>query len=223
MICLRTTGCLFCYITDRRQFPGDDSAQRRRLLEKIAEATRSGVHYIQLREKDLSARKLETLALEAAQIVSSLRPEAASPQHNTALLINSRTDVALATGADGVQLRADDISPSQAGQICTLANGERSRLTIGVSCHSVADVERAELQCADFALFAPVFEKEGAQAMGLEGLRQACRFRIRVLALGGVTVENTAACLEVGAAGIAAIRLFQENNIADVIKQSRQH
>ena len=53
---------------------------------------------------------------------------------------------------------------------------------------------------------------------GLDRLREACRQRIPVLALGGVTLENARACVDAGAAGIAAIRLFQENNIADVVR-----
>jgi len=57
--------CLLYYITDRTQFPGNESSRRRRLLEKIGEAARAGVDYIQLREKDLSTRDLELLAKEA--------------------------------------------------------------------------------------------------------------------------------------------------------------
>jgi thiamine-phosphate pyrophosphorylase len=73
-------------------------------------------------------------------------------------------------------------------------------------------------------VFAPVFEKKdapGTSAAGLEALRQACRARIPVLALGGVTLQNTESCLEAGAAGIAAIRLFQENDIAAIVRQLR--
>ena len=61
--------CLLYYITDRTQFPGDESARRRALLAKIADAARSGVDYIQLREKDLSTRDLEALAREAVVAV----------------------------------------------------------------------------------------------------------------------------------------------------------
>ena len=102
-------GCLLYYITDRSQFPGDELARRRALLDKIAEATRAGVDYIQLREKDLSTEELETLACEAARVISqssALRTENRKPR--TRLLINSRTDIALAVGADGVHLRSND-------------------------------------------------------------------------------------------------------------------
>ena len=61
--------CLLYYITDRTAFPGDEPSRRRRLLEKISEAARAGVDYIQLREKDLPTRDLESLAREAVRII----------------------------------------------------------------------------------------------------------------------------------------------------------
>jgi len=67
--------CRLYYITDRTAFPGDESTRRHRLLDKIAEATLAGVDYIQLREKDLSTRDLESLAREAIQIIQKLRTE----------------------------------------------------------------------------------------------------------------------------------------------------
>ena len=214
---------LLYYITDRQRFPGNEPARRRALLSKIAEAARCGVDYIQLREKDLSARDLEQLAGEAVGIIrenSALRTE--NRELRTRLLINSRTDVALAAGADGVHLRSDDISAEEARSIWAQALA-RSPL-IAVSCHSTADVLRAESEGADFAVFAPVFEKKdnpGAKPSGLEALRDACQGRVPVAALGGVTLENAAACLDAGAAGIAAIRLFQENRIEDVVRALR--
>src|ERR1035441_2435538 len=102
--------CLLYYITDRSQFPGDESSRHRMLLDKIAEAARAGVEYIQLREKDLRARQLEPLALEAAHVIKQLRTD--NRIGRTRLLVNSRTDVALAAGADGVHLRSDDIPAS---------------------------------------------------------------------------------------------------------------
>ncbi|MGD0514272.1 MAG: thiamine phosphate synthase [Terriglobales bacterium] len=202
------------YITDRKQFPGDEKARERALLAKIAEATRCGVDFIQLREKDLSARDLETLARAARLAIESR-------EQKTALLINSRSDIALACGAAGVHLPANDLLPSEVRKIWAKA-GQATRPSITVSCHSADDVARAASEGADFAVFAPVFGKKDAphtSPAGLDGLREACRQKIPVLALGGVTLANGRACLEAGATGIAAIRLFQENDIADVVRQ----
>jgi thiamine-phosphate pyrophosphorylase len=191
-------------------------------LEKVAEAARAGVDYVQLREKDLAARDLEALAHQAVHALHAEIRGSAGSLPRTRLLINSRTDVALATGADGVHLRADDIPPSEVREVWTRVDANRSLPIVAVSCHSLVGVEKAECQRADFALFGPVFEKLGAQPTGLEVLRQACRRKIPVLALGGVALANAAACLEAGAAGIAAIRLFQENNIAEVVRDLDQ-
>ena len=213
---------ILCYITYRSQFPGSESARRRRLLQKIAEAARAGVDYIQLREKDLPGRDLEQLAREAVQVLLATRHSPLAPR----LLINSRADVALAAAADGVHLRADDISPRDVRRLCALAARHSPLATrhfvVSVSCHTLEDVARAAAERADFALFGPVFEKDGvATIAGLERLRRACRQPIPVLALGGVTLANARACLQAGAAGIAAIRLFQKNDIAGVVRRLR--
>jgi thiamine-phosphate pyrophosphorylase len=210
------------YITDRKQFPGTAAEQRARLLAKIAEATRAGVDLIQLREKDLPARDLESLAREAVRVVRE------NAGKRTRLLINSRVDVAIAAEADGVHLRGDDLAANEARVIFAKAGVRKP--VIGVSCHSVSEVRLAESHGADFAVFGPVFEKSGASGQGLAALRAACgqvpargveaavpAGQMPVLALGGVTQDNATACLEAGAAGVAAIRLFQENDIASII------
>ena len=212
--------CWLYYITDRSQFRGDERTRRRDLLAKVAEAASACVDYIQLREKDLSTRELEMLAREVVTIVrqnSSL----------TRLLINSRTDVALAAEADGVHLRGDDVAPRELQQVLE-ASAHRPLTTdhflVAASCHSKEDVIRADSEGADFAVFAPVFEKDkapGTQPAGLSALHEACRAKIPVLALGGVTMENAASCLDAGAAGVAGIRLFQENKIEDVVRALR--
>lgn len=217
--------CLLYYITDRTQFPGDETAQRRVLLAKIAEAARAGVDYIQLREKDLNARELEQLAREAAHVVQELRTE--NRELRIHLLINSRTDIAIAVGADGVHLRSDDVSPGEVRRVWALSGADvptREKPCIAVSCHDRGDVDRAQSQCADFAVFAPVFDKRdrpATQPTGLAALHEACRARIPVLALGGVTLDNADSCMNAGAAGIAAIRLFQENRIEDIVRALR--
>jgi thiamine-phosphate pyrophosphorylase len=212
---------LLYYITNRTAFAGDEPTRRRLLLEKISEASAAGIDYIQLREKDLPTRDLESLAKEAMQILDKLRTE---------LLLNSRPDVALAAQASGVHLRSHDITPQEVRAIWKCGAGTLAREisprdpAISVSCHSPEEVLQAAANQSTLALFAPVFEKKdspGSRPTGLESLRQACRAPIPVLALGGITLENSQRCLEAGAAGIAAIRLFQENNIATLVHQLR--
>ena len=137
------------YITDRRQFAGEAQEQEQRLLAKIAECAAAGVEYIQLREKDLEARALEDLAHKAMAAIGGSR---------TQLLINGRTDVALACGAHGVHLPANDLPASEVRAI--FARAGRSEPVIGVSAHSSSEVASAESHGANFAVFGPVFEKE---------------------------------------------------------------
>jgi thiamine-phosphate pyrophosphorylase len=241
---------LLYYISDRRQFPGSAAEQRAALLGKISEAARCGVDYIQLRERDLSARELQELAEEAAAAIRSAAPkqpkagirklETGNQKQETLLLINSRLDVALACGADGVHLRSDDISAAEARATWMKAASARDAglgahdCVIACSCHTAGEVCRAEAEGADFVVFAPVFEKGGQRGVGLEALRAACRgfpeagapgaspaVVLPVLALGGVTLDNAQACLEAGAAGIAGIRLFQDNDVAKVVARLR--
>ncbi len=224
---------LLYYITDRAAFPGDERNRRLRLLDKIAEAASAGVDLIQIREKDLTSRELESLAYEAVRTIGD------SAKLRTALLINSRTDVALATAAAGVHLRASDASPSEvrtawmsartkciasapsinSGQALACENSPQNPI-ISTSCHSPEEVDHAASNGATFAVFAPIFEKNdapGTRPTGLDTLRKACSFKIPVFALGGVSLQNAQSCLHAGAAGIAAIRLFQENDAAAVV------
>ncbi len=217
------------YITDRKQFPGSEAARRARLLDKIAEAASYGVDFVQLREKDLPTRELELLAREAASIVER-------EPGPTRLLVNSRTDVALAAGAHGVHLRSGDISPGEVRAIWARAACAEFRAApvLGVSCHTMESVRAADAHGANFAVFAPVFEKQGSPGSGLRALLLACTpqagpgnvegpgtSRLPVLALGGVTLANAAQCMAAGAAGVAAIRMFQENSLETVLETLR--
>jgi len=207
---------LLYYVTDRRSFPGSDAEQRAAVLRRIAAAARAGVDYIQLREKDLDPADLELLAREALHVT---RENSAV----TKLLINSRVDVALAVGADGVHLPADS-PPVSTIRADWLRQSEREPL-IGVSAHTIGDVEQAEADGASFAVLAPIFEKvgTGATGMGRDVLREACASaHIPVLALGGVNLANARDCLDAGAAGIAGIRLFQQGDVAETVRKLRE-
>jgi thiamine-phosphate pyrophosphorylase len=217
---------LLYYITDRSQFSGDEVARRRMLLEKVGEAANSGVDFIQLRERDLSAGELELLAQDAMRRIRGNRAG------TTRLLINSRTDVAIATGAHGVHLRSLDISPPDVRKIWNYsAKPPATTPVISVACHTIADVTLAAEGRADFALFGAVFEKKGEKAQSapadanpttLASLKEACQQGIPVIALGGVTPENARVCIDAGAAGVAGIRLFQQNQIAKLVSQLKR-
>ncbi len=204
---------LLYYITHRTQFPGTPTEQQERLLENISECAASGIDYIQLREKDLTTRELERLAGKAMAAVAG--------NSRTRLLINSRLDVALACGADGVHLPSNSLPANEARAI--LMRAGQSRPVIGVSTHSAAEVETAEAHGADFVVFGPAFEKNGtANLDGLQQLAAVSRRSMPVLALGGITLQNAEQCLAASASGIAAIRLFQQEDVADVVKKLRQ-
>ncbi len=192
-------------ITNRTLFAGDD-AQQAALIHQTSLWAANRLDYIQLREKDLPATTLATLA---RRILANLG------NSGTKLLINSRADVAIAARAHGVHLTA---APGQLtpAQICQLyAAATLPPPVVSISCHTLAEVEQARDHHADIILFSPVFQKSIAgeivtPGQGLTQLRAACMAAapIPVCALGGVTTENASACLRAGAAGIAAIRLF---------------
>jgi len=229
---------LLYYITDRSQFPGTPEEQQQAALSKIGEAARAGVDFIQLREKNLSGRALESLAREAVETVrKNSRPS--DVKTRTRLLINSRVDVALATGADGVHLSSMDLPASEVraiiGKTAAQDSGEVYRdFVVASSCHSAEDVAQAYAHGADFVVFGPVFEKvmpPARSGVGISVLRDVCITpespknvegvpvpRLPVLALGGITLQNARECVAAGAAGIAAIRLFQENDVSELVR-----
>lgn len=210
---------LLYYITDRRAFPGNEIERLLKLISKIREAAEAGVDYVQFREKDLPSSKMEMLVRGALSVIRRVEGS------RTRLLVNSRADVALATEADGVHLRSDDVSCGDIRGIWKRSGVSLDEPVIGVSCHSLAEVERAERTSANFAVFGPVFEKIDSTAAiptGLGGLEAACRGKLPVLALGGVTLKNFKGCLKAGAAGIAGIRLFQEGDIAKIARKIRR-
>lgn len=212
------------YITDRGQLSGPRDDSLRLLLDRISAAARAGIDAIQIREKDLAARELVELGTRAVEIVRGVNTQR-RVLARTKVLVNSRIDVAIACGADGVHLRSDDVSAADTRAI--FAQAGISVPMIGVSCHTVQDVLLAEGHGADLAVYGPVFGKAGSEAppTGLAALQEVCRRRraaqhpMPVLALGEVTLGNAADCLKAGAHGVAGIRLFQNGSLTETVTQ----
>lgn len=173
----------------------------RRILTLVAEAVASHVSLIQLREKNLSARTLFQLTTQAVRLTRG---------SGTRLLVNDRADIARAARADGVHLTTRSLS---AGIVRQTFGAD---LLIGASTHTLAEAREARDGGADFAVFGPIFETpsklECGSPLGLEKLSEAARTLkpFPLIALGGITRENSASVLSAGAGGVAGIRLFSD-------------
>jgi len=150
-----------------------------------------GAAAVQLREKDLEGRALAELARALLLLCRA---------HETPLLVNDRLDVAIAVGAQGVQLARTSVGPAEARSLLGPA------ALIGVSCHSTGEVREA-LGPADFALFGPIFDTPSKRAygppLGVGALAEAAKLGLPLYAVGGVTAERTRELA--GARGVAAI------------------
>ena len=165
--------------------------------EVAARAALTGAAMIQVRAKMLTARELAALVRDVLAVARGVP-----------VLVNGRADVALACGAQGVHLPSDGLAADVVRSMAPAG------FLIGVSCHTMEELARAEREGADFALYGPVFATAShprARPLGLEALAAAARaVRIPVYALGGISEENASLCIAAGAAGVAGISLFRE-------------
>jgi thiamine-phosphate pyrophosphorylase len=183
-------------ITDESWLPASQLARRLRRLSALAAP---GSVALLLRDHSLSARA--RLALGAA-----LRD--AAREHGQALWVADRLDLALLLEADGLHLGEASVSAR------TARGWLREGMHVSRAWHQVA-LESApleELHGVDALLVSPVLAaRKGRPALGLPtfgALGEQLRARHQaypLYALGGVTADNAAACLEAGATGVAAI------------------
>jgi thiamine-phosphate pyrophosphorylase len=204
---------IVCYVTDRKAIGAGDAV--RSLKERIRLAVEAGVDWVQIREKDLGAKELLALVKHAVACGTAK------------VIVNDRLDVALAAGGAGVHLGRESAPVAEVVQWCRAGNAQREFL-IGVSCHSMEEALEAEARGASYVFFGPVFETPSKRPFGppqgIARLADVCgQVRIPVIAIGGLDEKNAAECIRAGAAGVAAIRLFQENvepkNLQDRMKR----
>jgi thiamine-phosphate pyrophosphorylase len=187
------------------------------LVQKIEQAAKAGVDWIQIREKDLPGRELAQLAEQAILRAGS----------GPSVLVNDRLDVACAVGAAGMHLGENSLPTSEARKLID-RGGARTSFLLGVSAHSLEGASQAEQVGADYVVFGPVYTTPSkasfGEPQGVQPLKEVCeRLTIPVLAIGGITLENAGECVVAGAAGIAAIRLFQDaENLDEVVRELRK-
>jgi thiamine-phosphate diphosphorylase len=194
-------------VTDRRRM-GETG-----LVRATAAAARAGVDIIQIRERDLDGCALMRLTRAVVNAVSGTA---------TRVVVNDRLDVALAAGAAGVHLRGDSFGAGRVGSIAP------PDFLVGRSVHSEAEAVDADATGAcDYLFFGTVFpsasKPAGHRPVGLDALGRVCaRVRTPVLAIGGLTVGVAAAVRQRGAAGIAAISLFEDDaQVAETVRSLR--
>ena len=163
------------------------------LVERVTQAVKGGVDLVQLREKDLPAGELLGLATSLLHAIGG----------RAKLIVNDRADVALAVGAQGIQLGEDGLPVSAARK--TLGSGT----LVGRSVHSVSAASQAETDGADFLVVGTMFASRshpGAEPAGTDLMRRISHnCRLPLIGIGGITPENAPEVMEAGGSGVAVI------------------
>jgi thiamine-phosphate pyrophosphorylase len=211
---------IVCYVTDGNSLAGSSRASDRieKVLRRIRDAVAAGIDWVQIREKDLEGRDLLTLARGAVAAATE------SGSRHARVIVNDRLDVALAAGAAGVHLGGESLPARDVIRWCGEGRAPDDFL-VGVSCHSLEQARDTECAGASYVFFGPVFDTPSKRPFGapqgLTKLAEVCRaIRIPAIAIGGINPTNAAGCFQAGAAGIAAIRLFQDAPDAEQLRRT---
>ena len=175
-------------VTDHRDKTDEE------FLNIIEEAIKGGTSIVQLREKTASTKDFYKLALKVKEITS---------KYDVPLLINDRIDIALAIDSDGVHIGQDDMPADIAREII----GDDKIL--GVSASTVEEAKKAQMDGADYigsgAVF-PTSTKDDADSVSKPQLKEIVdSIDIRVVAIGGITLENANTLKDTGIAGFSVV------------------
>ena len=191
-------------VTDRHQTKG------RPLVPLLQQVLTAGTSAIQLRERDLSARELVTLAREVQAVMASSKSQ---------FLINDRVDVALALEGVGVHLRSNSLPLPVARQMLG------AQRLLGISVHAVEEAVQAEAAGADYIVLGPIYETPSKQTfgppLGIHTLEKACKLvRIPIIGIGGVTAARVREMRGVGAFGAAVITaIFGADDVESAMRE----
>jgi thiamine-phosphate pyrophosphorylase len=172
-----------------------DAAHRYPFLKVVEEAILGGVTVVQLRVKNKTKEEF----LRAAQTMRSVTRSYGIP-----FIINDDVEITLAVNADGVHLGQGDMNISEARKILG------SDAIIGVSTHNITEALEAEKIGANYAGVGTVFPTTSKTdirgIIGISGLMKIRRkTKLPLIAIGGISLSNTASVIETGVDGIAVI------------------
>ena len=176
-------------VTDR------DLARGRSIAWVVEAALRGGVTAVQLREKSCPTSDFVQLGRELKKLLAP---------HQVPLIVNDRVDLALEIGADGVHIGQHDMDPERARRL--LGPGA----IIGLSIETIEQARAAVSLDVDYLGVGPVFatatKSDAAPPLGLAALAQVCAIsRPRVVAIGGIGLENARQAIDSGADGVAVV------------------
>jgi thiamine-phosphate diphosphorylase len=199
---------ILCLVVDRSAVRGD-------LASCVAAAVGAGVDWVQIRERNLEGA---ALLAHAEEIDLAARQAAAQRGGRVEIFVNRRIDIALAIGADGVQLGFDAVDPPTARRLLWTdaqieSNGRaetngraEANVKIGISAHHPDEI-RAAAPEVDYAQLAPISQPlskpHAGPYLGVRAVAEAAGYGIPVIAQGGITAANATAIAAAGAAGIA--------------------
>lgn len=191
---------LLLYAVTDRHWLGDRS-----LYDVVKESLEGGVTFLQLREKDLDDKDFydEAVALQAL-----------AKEYNVPFVVNDNVDIAIRMNADGVHVGQSDM---EAGNVRALIGPDK---ILGVSAQTVDQALLAQERGADYLGVGAVFptgSKDDAEDVSYETLKAICQaVTIPVVAIGGITLENTPSLAGSGICGIAVISaIYAKNNIKE--------
>ncbi|MEK7748289.1 MAG: thiamine phosphate synthase [Nitrospirota bacterium] len=173
---------------------------RQKWVDIISEAGEAGVRAVQFRAKDLPLREQFIMAGEIEKVTK---------RFGMKLFINDRIDLCLAINADGVHLPAAGLPVPVARQLLGKTKG------IGVSCHSLEEVLRAESDGADYAVLGPIYDTASKRPygapLGIDSFRQVRQWvSIPLFAIGGIKTKQIPEVMKASADAVAMISEIME-------------
>lgn len=191
----------FCFITEIQS--------TNLTIEEITEhSLRSGVKWIQYRDKNSSRREIYEHALKLRKLTNEFK---------AVFIVNDHVDIASAVEADGVHLGQEDLPLREARKILI------SKTIIGISTHSLEQAINAEKQGADYIGFGPIFHtktKDAGEPKGIQMLKEVKQIiKIPVVAIGGINVDNLNSVLDSGADAVAIASAITNGDISQNISE----